>query len=186
MTDVASERSDVLQTLVENHRRFLAFLEKRVGSRDEAEDILQDGFVKALEKGGDIERPESVIPWFYRLLRNAVTDHYRRHGTRTRALAEMGGQEDRSIEMDDHDLRETVCGCVLGLVNTLKPAYAEALRQVDLQEKSVAEFASAEGITPGNAAVRLFRAREALRKQVIRCCGTCVDHVGQDCGCRKL
>ena len=39
-----------LQPLVDNHRAFLRFLERRVGSREEAEDILQDAFGRSLEK----------------------------------------------------------------------------------------------------------------------------------------
>ena len=185
MTTVTPESPDVLKALVDNHRRFLAFLERRVGSREEAEDILQDGFVKALEKGAEVQQPESVIPWFYRLLRNAVTDHYRKRGTQARALELAGRREDTSVEQDDRELQDTVCGCVLGLVDTLKPEYSAALKEVDLNDRSVSEYAIAQDITPGNAAVRLHRAREALRKQVVRCCGTCADHGCEDCSCKK-
>lgn len=185
MTAVTPEPPDVLKALVDNHRRFLAFLEKRVGSREEAEDILQDGFVKALEKGAGVQQPESVIPWFYRLLRNAVTDHYRKRGSHARALELAVSREDTSVEQDDRELHDTVCGCVLGLLDTLKPEYSAALKEVDLNDKSVSEYASSQDITPGNAAVRLHRAREALRKQVIRCCGTCADHGCEDCSCKE-
>jgi RNA polymerase sigma-70 factor (ECF subfamily) len=57
----ATESPDILKALVENHRRFLAFLERRVGSRVEAEDILQDGFVRALERAGEIRDERSII-----------------------------------------------------------------------------------------------------------------------------
>src|SRR5207253_10545237 len=60
---------DVLEALVENHRRFLAFLERRVGSRAEAEDILQDAFVRSLDRADTVRDPEAVIPWFSRLPR---------------------------------------------------------------------------------------------------------------------
>lgn len=185
MVSSTAEPPEVLKALVENHHRFLAFLEKRVGSRQEAEDILQDGFVKALERSGGLKQESSVIPWFYRLLRNAVTDYYRQRGAETRALAEAGGREDTSIEMDDTALHETVCGCVLGLLETLKPEYASALKAVDVLETPVSEYAKELGITSNNAAVRLHRAREALRKQVIRCCGTCTTHGCEDCRCGK-
>ena len=41
---------DVVATLVENHRQFLRFVEKRVSSRAAAEDILQAAFVKGIER----------------------------------------------------------------------------------------------------------------------------------------
>ena len=81
MTTFARRESpEILKALVDNHRRFLAVLEKRVGSREVAEDILQDGFVRALERAGDVRDEGSIVAWFYRLLRNAVTDHFRHQG----------------------------------------------------------------------------------------------------------
>jgi RNA polymerase sigma-70 factor (ECF subfamily) len=47
----------------------------------------------------------------------------------------------------------------------------------------VKAFAEAAGITPNNASVRLFRAREALRQQLQRSCGTCAEHGCLDCSC---
>ena len=70
-------------------------------------------------------------------------------------------------------------------MDTLKPEYATALREVELDEKPLSDYATGAGITTGNAAVRVHRAREALRKQVIRCCGTCAVHGCEDCLCGR-
>ncbi len=133
---------DVLEVLVENHRRFLAFLERRVGSRVEAEDILQDAFVRSLDRGDTVRDPEAVIPWFYRLLRNAVIDHHRRRGAEDRALAYAAGTADEAEPGADEALRDEVCACVAALVETLKPEYATAIKRVDLDGAAVSEFAS--------------------------------------------
>ncbi|MGZ8780019.1 MAG: RNA polymerase sigma factor, partial [Thermoanaerobaculia bacterium] len=63
--------SDVAARLVDSHRQFLGFLERRLNDRALAEDILQDAFVKSLEKAESIRDDESAVAWFYRLLRNA-------------------------------------------------------------------------------------------------------------------
>jgi len=73
--EAAAEREPV-EVLVENHREFLAFLERRVGSREVAEDLLQEAFVRSLDKV-PLDANESAVAWFYRVLRNAVIDHYR-------------------------------------------------------------------------------------------------------------
>lgn len=181
--DATGVTPEMLDTLVANHRRFLAFLERRVGSRADAEDLLQDALVKGLARGHQVTDPESVVPWFYRVLRNALTDWYRRRRAEDRALAEWGGREDGVEAARDEALFHEVCGCVLRLAGTLRPEYAEALRRVDVEEIPVKEFAAEAGITPGNAAVRLHRAREALRARVIQSCGTCADHGCLDCAC---
>ncbi len=58
------------------------------------------------------------------------------------------------------------------LAATLKPEYAEALRRVEIDGIPVKQYASESGITDNNAAVRVFRARHALRSRVELSCGT--------------
>jgi RNA polymerase sigma factor (sigma-70 family) len=171
-----------INVLVENHRRFLQFLERRVGSREVAEDILQDAFVKSLD-GAERLPEDAVMPWFYRVLRNAIIDHYRRGGAEQRALAYVAGTAEASVAPDDEELYQAVCACVRGLVDTLKPEYAAAIRRVDLDGIPVVEFAREANITPSNAGVRLHRAHTALRKQLALSCNTCAEHGCFDCRC---
>ena len=174
-------RDNLLKALVGSHQRFLAFLERRVGSRETAEDILQDGFVRALERANALRTEESAVAWFYRLLRNAVVDYYRRRTTEDRAL------DAAAIELQETDvdaeLRETICTCVRDLLDTLKPAYRDALRRVELEGERVDAFARDVGISATNASVRLHRARKALRRRLLETCGTCVTHGCRDCEC---
>jgi RNA polymerase sigma factor (sigma-70 family) len=179
---VSSEQ--VLQVLLDNHARFLAFVERRVGSRDEAEDILQEAFVRSLDRASSLRDSDSATAWFYRVLRNALTDYYRRQGSRGRAISRLAEETDASSNPDS-ELEAVVCACVLSLVETIKPEYGAAIRRVDLDGVSVRDYAEEAGITPGNAGVRLHRAREALRNQVARTCSTCMEHGCLDCVCRS-
>lgn len=174
--------ADVVRLLVDNHREFLRFLERRVGSRAVAEDILQDAFARGLDKLGSLRNDESAVAWFYRTLRNAVIDHHRRHATSARALSAFADELAGAAEPTD-ETRGAVCQCVARLAETLKPEYADALQRIELQGASVKAFAEERGISSNNAAVRIFRAREALRKQVAASCGTCAEHGCLDCTC---
>ena len=75
-----------LAALLENHRAFLRYLERRVGERALAEDILQDAFAKVIAAPQGTPTEEGIIPWFYRSLRNAVVDQVRRRRSDERAL----------------------------------------------------------------------------------------------------
>jgi len=174
----------VQQVLVDNHRKFLAFLERRVGSRAVAEDILQDAFVRGVERSDSIRDEGSATAWFYRMLRNALVDHYRRRGAEARALVEVADVMETTQPPPDDELMGAVCDCIGSLVETLKSDYADAIRQVDLGGASLKDFAAGSGITPNNAAVRVHRARAALRRQVVRACGTCATHGCHDCRCK--
>jgi RNA polymerase sigma-70 factor (ECF subfamily) len=170
----------VLEVLLANHREFLRYVERRVGDRALAEEILQDAFVRSLGRAEEIR--ESAVGWFYRVLRNAVIDHQRRSKAADRRLdafaAELGS------EQESPELAAVACRCVSELAATLKPEYAEALQRIEVDGVPVADYAQAAGISANNAGVRVFRAREALRKQVARACGTCAEHGCLDCCCK--
>ena len=177
---VPPESPDVIAVLVDNHRRFLAFLQRRVGSREVAEDILQDAFVRGLARADQLRDHESVVAWFYRSLRNALIDYRRRTDSESRVFDHAVSDAEPST---DPELMKSACECVTALLDTLKPEYAEAIRRVDLEDVSVKDFATEKNVTANNASVRLFRARDALRRQVVRSCGTCAEHGCVDCSC---
>lgn len=173
---------DIATTLVANHREFLAFVEKRVGNRATAEDILQDAFLRSMGKLDTVH--DTAIGWFYRVLRNAIIDHYRRSAASERRR-DAYVREVQLAEFEDDELHRVVCKCVAQLADTLKPEYAAALRRVELDGVSVTAYADEAGISPNNAGVRIFRARAALRKQVALACGTCATHGCADCTCDR-
>src|SRR5687767_5895846 len=173
----------VVDVLVERHRRFLQFLEPRVGSRAVAEELLQAAFVKAVERGSQLREGESAVAWFYRLLRNALVDFYRRQDAERRALERHADEISTATERDPA-LDAAVCECVHSLIPTLKGEYADILRAVEMEGQGLADVAQRLAITPGNAAVRLHRARLALKERLERSCGTCTEHSCLDCACK--
>ncbi|RYZ03163.1 MAG: sigma-70 family RNA polymerase sigma factor [Myxococcales bacterium] len=171
---------ELVTRLVAHRHEFLGFLERRLGSRAVAEDILQEAFARSLGKLEQLEREESAVAWFYRVLRNSVTDYQRRSGVATRSLEAFSHELETSVAADTD---AAVCQCVSGLARNLKPEYAAALQAVEVEGMPVKDFAQAQGISSNNAAVRVFRAREALKLQLRRCCGSCADNGCQDCTC---
>jgi RNA polymerase sigma factor (sigma-70 family) len=167
--------------LVENHRDFLRYVERRVGDRATAEEIVQDAFVRNLDRGDEIR--ESVVGWFYRVLRNAVIDHQRRRAVEGRRLDAFAAELASAPQNADDELGRFACACVSRLAATLKPEYADALRRIEVDGVAVKDYADATGISASNAGVRIFRARAALRAQVARSCGTCAEHGCLDCSC---
>ena len=186
----SSVSNSSLRTLLEHRSRFLGFVRRRVGDDATAEDILQAAYVRALQHEGELQAQESVVGWFYRVLRNAVVDKYRRRATEDRALAawgreieEMEGQGLASYEL--REVRDEVCACLMPVMDAMRPEYAKLLRAVDLGEQRLQEFALENKISAGNAAVRAHRARAALRKELIRTCGACAEHACVDCTCKR-
>lgn len=156
MSETPRIDADAKRVLVENHRELLRFLERRLGRRDLAEDILQEAFARGLEKLASVRDGESVVPWFYRTLRNATVDYYRRTKSADRALAQLA-EEIVAHEEPTETIRDEVCRCVARLAGTLESKYADALRRIEVDGLSVLAFAEEQGISKNNAAGRVFR-----------------------------
>jgi RNA polymerase sigma factor (sigma-70 family) len=179
------DRPAPLATLLENHRAFLRYLERRVGDRELAEDILQDAFVKVMDRPGQAPADEGVVPWFYRTLRNAAIDHLRRRGAANRAV-EAFAREIEAQTAPEAEMEAEICACVSRLAETLKPEYAEALQAIDVQGTPVKVFAEQHGLSASNGGVRVFRARQALKRRLAESCGTCAEHGCRNCTCQTL
>lgn len=180
---VAGESQAPLEVLLENHRAFLRYLERRVGDRALAEDILQDAFVKVMDRPDQAPSDEGLVPWFYRTLRNAAIDRFRRRDAAGRA-AEAFARELETHTAPESELEAEICACIGRLANTLKPEYADALQAIDVQGTPVKAFAEQQHLSASNAGVRLFRARKALKQRLIDSCGTCAEHGCRNCTCQ--
>ena len=179
MSDALETTPEIVAIFVENHRALLSVLERRVGSRAVAEDLLQDAFVRSAGRlSADDEG--SVLAWFYRTVKNAAVDYHRRRKTANKAFDAFAAEP---VEEGEEDFRAAVCQCVAQLAQTLKPEYAEALKRIELDGISVKDYAAEAGLSANNAGVRIFRARAALRNQVTRSCGSCATHGCLDCTC---
>ena len=172
-----------LNQLLAQRRQFLAFVQRRVSDIGLAEDILQTAYLRAFEHRDEFNPSESAVAWFYRLLRNAVIDSYRRHASKARALEAWTRELDTQAQASP-DLQSEVCACLHGIIDGLKPEYSEILRAVDLGEQRVQDFAEQHSLSTSNAGVRVHRARAALRKQLLRTCATCAEHGCVNCTCK--
>lgn len=172
----ADARAAVGEALREHAGALRGFVARRVPS-DQVEDVLQAAAARAIERSRTLRDPQRVVAWLYRLHRHAIADAGRRRSQTERLVAANGEVPEVAVEPS-----EMPCGCSLVLARGLNPAYAEMLALVDAGEKSVAEAADILEISANNAAVRLHRARQALRKAMREHCGV---QTAKDCSaCR--
>ena len=78
--------SPSVANLMEKRSRFLSFVRRRVRDRNTAEDILQMAYLRAFSNADTLKAGQSVEAWFFRILRNAVIDHYRHQAVETRTF----------------------------------------------------------------------------------------------------
>ena len=179
----------VRRALVESHRDLLRFLQRRLGSADEAEEVLQLFMLKAISRAGDLRNVKTVRAWLGRVLATTIVDFQRaaiRRRRRERAVdpEELARAADLSIE-PDFETDAAVCDCLYKLLPTLKPDYAEVIWRADLLGEPRDRLAISLGTSVNNVTVRLHRARQALKIWLEQMCRTCVVHGFLNCRCDK-
>lgn len=182
----AGALDDIIQQLVWNEAAFRTFLRRRVNNEALAEDLLQQSLVRAVEHHHSLQQHESVLPWFYRILRHAIIDAYRAQASEARKhdafLQELTVSEENKMAPLDA-VKPTVCACLYKLLPAIRPNYAELLRRIDLEGESPDKVAKDLQLSQNNLTVRLHRARQALRAGLEESCGICSKHGCLNCAC---
>lgn len=140
----------------------------------DAEDALHAGLARALTRADQLRDDARADAWVSRIVQTAVLDAARRRGP----IAEHDVDALAIPPSTDVD-----CWCVLNQLLGLDEPHRRILELVVLDGRSTSEVAAALGVTPNHAAVRLHRARAALRERLRRHCGTTSVQGCDDCGC---
>lgn len=169
-----------LDTLLAHRARFLGFVRARVQDREAAEDVLQVAYTKVLEHPEDVPA-DHAVPWFYRVLRNALIDRHRRLDVERRQRDQWELDPTRTQEPE---VKGRLCRCTMKALASLKPQHAGIIKEVDLLGRSVVDVARSEGLSTTNAYVRLHRARRTLGERLRGICRSCADNACVDCRCK--
>ncbi|CAN5385432.1 N/A [soil metagenome] len=167
-------------TIVANRKRALNFILSKVSDPQVAEDILQDSMLKALDGIDSLKDETKAESWFYQIIRNRITDHYRRSGTKEKALNKLAVELEAN---NGEEFEKNVCGCFHDIIPTLKPDYAVLIKEMELGNEQPETVAGRLGITRNTLKVRRFRARQQLQKFLELTCGVCATQGCLDCTC---
>lgn len=178
--------NDIIQRLLEHESAFQKFLRRRVGEEALAEDLLQQSIIRAVQSHHTVRNDESVVAWFYQILRHTLVDYYRSKGAEARRneafLQELSASgDDKEPPIDE--VKSTACTCLYRLLPMLHANYAKLIQRIDLDEESPKRVAEELKISPSNLTVRLHRARKALRASLEQACGVCSTHGCLNCTC---
>jgi RNA polymerase sigma-70 factor (ECF subfamily) len=170
-------------TVVLVRDRLVAFAERRVTDRADAEDLVQDVLLRVMAHPAP-PRGEALEHWLFAATRNALTDHYRRRATRDRrvdryaAEAALKASPEVRAADDEEELRHALAGCIAPLLRQLPPAYAEAVQAVDLAGERQVDLAARTTTPLPTVKSRVQRGRVMLREAFDACCAIVVDARG--------
>jgi RNA polymerase sigma-70 factor (ECF subfamily) len=185
----ATHPSDTQQIWSEFGDRLRAFIARRVDSDADAEDILQDVFLRIHRHAGAVKDGERLVSWLFQVTRNAIADFYRDPGRRRELpsgapydLERQGGHTWEGLEDPDvasPAVRRELAACLGPMVAQLPPLYRDAVRLVDLEGLLQRDAAARSGITVSGLKSRVQRGRQALKSLLQSCCQVALDAGGR-------
>ena len=170
-----------LAAIAQGRAALVRSLAMRVGSRADAEDLVQSALLKALERAADLRDDDKLVAWFRRILETSLGDHRRRRAAELRMRSRLGPDDEEPSQVADQ--RWLTCRCLEAALMTVRPEYADLLRRIELEGIPLRQVAQEFGLRPNTAAVRLHRGRQALVRSVRQLCRFCRLHWGFDCSC---
>ena len=146
---------------------------KRLGNTAEAEDLVQDLFLKALRQGERFCSVQNARAWLFEVARNTLADHLRvaRHSVEL--------PDDLPALTVETDAVDNLIVCLPRVLSELSADDREAITLCDLQGMAQAQFAANKGLSLSGAKSRVQRARERLRAQMSVACQVQLDSAGQ-------
>lgn len=144
-------------------------------NRADAEDLLQEVFLRALRKGGQFCEISNARAWLYEVARNLLTDRLRL----SKPLLEL--PEDLAAINDESPPIHGLSACLPRVLSELSDDDQAVLTLCDLQGMSQEDFARLKGLSLSAVKSRIQRARKRLKIQLATNCQVRFDEAGQVC-----
>jgi RNA polymerase sigma-70 factor, ECF subfamily len=157
----------------EHEAELRGWLRHRLGNFVDAEDVLQDVFLKAMRQGERFCAIANARAWLYEVARNALADRLRL----ARNTVEL--PEDLSADVEGAAAIDSLAACLPRVFSELSPEDREAITLCDLEGLPQEEYARRKGLSLPGAKSRVQRARKRLRAQLTQVCQVCLDAAGQ-------
>ena len=169
-------RESGFEELVRRYQRpIAAYVYRMVGDYDAALDLTQEVFIKVYNSLGRYRSEFKFSTWIYKIAHNAAIDHLRRHNAREQTLSSSDAPERSEVVLESRRLtpeqeseRNERCSEIETVVQLLPHAYRELIVLRHSHDLSYDEIAEVTGLPLGTVKNRLFRAREAMREELVQ------------------
>lgn len=144
--------------------------------RMEAEDMLQNGFIKVFQKLTDYRGEGAFEGWVRRIMVHSSIEYYRKH----HKMMQVVDMEEAGSELSVNPIAASNLDAkvLLGLIQQLSPGYRMVFNLYALEGYSHKEISGMMGISEGASKSQLSRARTILKEQIAKMEGKSYGYAG--------
>jgi len=168
MQRVREGDDDAFGEIVDRYKDSLVnYLTHLVRSRDRAEEVAQDAFVRLYRKASQYKQQERLGPYLFRIATNLVVTEIRRERRWSLLLPRLHASTRQSAPSPDTNLfASEIQRQVAAAIDRLPINYRAPLVLFEVEEWSYDEIAKALDVRVGTVKSRISRARELLRRHL--------------------
>jgi RNA polymerase sigma-70 factor (ECF subfamily) len=165
-------------TLYEQFRQSLfTYIRHKVRSKEDAEDILQNVFIKIAGSINKLDDEEKLKSWVYTITKNSIIDYYRVNSSKQTATL-----DDTLVEaLKEDETTDSTKGldqCLGSMINLLPEDYRDIIIDSEIKGIRQKELAERYGMAYPSMRSRVQRGRERLKQLFYNCCNIEVDKRG--------
>lgn len=161
---MTNKTASIEHAWVEHKQQLLAFINSKVDTTEDAEDILNDVFLRLIKSTHNAPFPNAITGWLYHVTKNRIVDYYRAK-KRTDQLPTELAEEEKEITTI-----KQLSHCILPLIYALPEPYQRPLLLSEIDGKQYKEVAIELELSLSAVKSRILRGREKLLNSMVKCC----------------
>jgi RNA polymerase sigma-70 factor, ECF subfamily len=171
------------------HQSLLTYIRSKIRCKEDAEDILQNVFIKISNHVNTVSEKEKLNNWVFTVTRNAIIDYYRVNASKKSTPLDETFSE-YLVEEQTTDSTKGLEHCLHSMINLLPDEYKSIIIDSELNGEKQKDLAVKYNMGYSSMRSRVQRGRERLKQLLYNCCHIETDARGniisaqakKDCG----
>lgn len=156
-------------TLIEHawlryQQQLLSFVRTKIDNREDAEELVNDVFLKLTKMANKNAMPQHISGWLYQVTKNHIVDYYRTKNNRLPIPDDLLDAEEETT------IIQQLSHCLLPMIKDLPDRYQHPLRLSEIEGKKYKQVATVLDLTIPAVKSRILRGRKKLLKSMTNCC----------------
>lgn len=168
---------EITEVYTQFQRSLLTYIRSKIKSKEDAEDILHNVFIKIVNHSEKLSDRENLQAWIFTIARNSIIDYYRMNASKNKSSIDDMFEE-QIAEEEAADSTKGLDQCLSGMINSLPEEYKHIIMDSEIHGIRQKELATKYNMAYPTMRSRVQRGRDRLKQLLVTCCSIEADRHG--------